>query len=89
MEKKLLIKVIGKVQGVGFRFESYQQFVDLGLSGKAENSEDGSLSIEVSGPEENLQKFIDWAHKGPIGAKVERVIAEESKNNIEHVARED
>ncbi len=89
MEKNLLIKVRGKVQGVGFRFESYQQFVDLGLTGKAENANDGSLSIEVSGAEENLQKFIDWANKGPIGAKVESVVVEESKNSTELAVGED
>jgi acylphosphatase len=75
--KTLLIKITGsRVHGVGFRFESYQQFVDLGLTGKAENTPEG-LDIEVTGEEPNLEKFVEWAKQGPVGAKIERVEVKE------------
>lgn len=82
MIKKLSIKVSGsRVQGVGFRFESHLQFVDLGLTGKAENAQDGSVEIEATGEEESLQKFIEWAKQGPVGAKISNVEVKEIDNN--------
>ncbi len=77
MQKRLFIKVLGRVQGVGFRFETHLQFVDLGLTGKAENASDGSVEIEAQGEEENLSRFLDWAKSGPQGAKVENIQTEE------------
>lgn len=73
MIKNIKVKITGpRVWGVGFRFESHLQMVDLGLNGKAENTKDG-VEIEVSGEEANLEKFVDWAKKGPEGANVEGV----------------
>ncbi|MCL5008783.1 MAG: acylphosphatase [Patescibacteria group bacterium] len=73
MEKTLTIKVTGRVQGVGFRWCAYEQFVDLGLTGKAENGRDGSVEITASGEEAALQKLVEWCHLGPKGARVNRV----------------
>ena len=77
MTKTIQIKISGKVQGVGFRFESYQQFVDLSLTGKAENSADGGVEITATGEDENLEKLVAWAHNGPVGAHVTNVEAKE------------
>ncbi len=87
MFKHFKIKIYGRVQGLGFRWSSYEKFVDLGLTGKAENGEDGTVEIEVQGEEFALQKLIEWCHKGPMGAKVTRVEASEILNqhgNIEN-----
>lgn len=74
MQKKVLIKISGpRVQGVGFRFESYQMFAELNLTGKAENGKDGSLEVEAEGEEADLEKFAEWAKKGPVGARVAKV----------------
>lgn len=73
MIKYLKIKIHGWVQGVGFRWCSYEKFTELNLTGKAENTSDGSVEIEVSGEEAALEQFIEWAHKGPSGAKVSKV----------------
>lgn len=80
MNKTLQVKISGKVQGVGFRFESHLQMVDLGLVGKAENLPDGGVEIEVAGEELNLQKFLEWVKNGPEGAKVENVEVKEIEN---------
>ncbi len=73
MAKQLEIKVFGQVQGVGFRFCSYEKFVELGLTGTATNEPDRSVKIEVSGEPAALEQFVAWAHQGPIGAKVSSV----------------
>ena len=77
MKKHIKLKIQGRVQGVGFRWCAYEKFVELGLVGKAENRSDGSVEIFVEGEEEILQNFINWAEKGPEGARVERVETEE------------
>lgn len=58
---------------MGFRFSAYDKFVELGLLGLAENTKDGSLVINAQGPEEALSQFVEWCHRGPVGAKVEGV----------------
>ncbi len=73
MTKHLNIKISGRVQGVGFRFSAYEKFVDLGLVGRAENTADGAVLIDIEGPEEKLENLIDWCQSGPMGARVENV----------------
>lgn len=73
MEKTVFIKVYGKVQNVGFRWCSYEQFVDLGLKGTSENAKDGTVEILVTGEVENLKQFLRWAHQGPEGSRVSKV----------------
>jgi acylphosphatase len=80
MIKHLKITIYGWVQGIGFRWSSYEKFVDLGLTGKAENGEDGTVEITVQGEDFALQKLIEWCHKGPMGAKVTRVEVSEILN---------
>ena len=77
MEKHLQIKVLGKTQGVGFRFTTHLGFVDLGLKGTVENMPDGSLLIHAQGEEDKLERLVKWCHKGPEGAMVEKVETEE------------
>ncbi|MDR3642544.1 MAG: acylphosphatase [Candidatus Doudnabacteria bacterium] len=73
MAKHLNIKISGKVQGVGFRFCSYEKFVDLGLQGRAENTQDRGVLLDVEGPDPELERLIEWCKQGPSGAHVEKV----------------
>ncbi|MEK7618414.1 MAG: acylphosphatase [Patescibacteria group bacterium] len=70
MTKHIKLKITGQVQGVGFRWSSYEKFVELGLTGKAENGKDGSVEVDVSGEDFNLEKFVEWARVGSQGARV-------------------
>lgn len=45
----------GRVQGVGFRYYSVNKARQLGLTGWVRNLYDGSVEMEVQGPE----RFID------------------------------
>lgn len=77
MKKHINIKISGKVQGIGFRFCTYEKFVELGLVGKAENVADGAVSVNAEGEEPKLQELIMWCKQGPVGAKVENVTVTE------------
>ena len=67
------IKIYGRVQGVGFRYDANKKAEKLGVSCVPRNDPDGSLFIAAEGEQQVLEKFVAWCHKGPWGAKVERV----------------
>ena len=71
--KTVGITIYGKVQGVFFRASARSHALHLDLTGIAQNESDGSVYMEVEGAEENLALFIEWCHRGPERAEVERV----------------
>ena len=73
MRKAAIIKVHGRVQGVGFRFYTNKKAVELNISGYVQNKPDGSVYIEAEGDETDLQTFIDWVNIGTQWAKVSKV----------------
>ena len=74
MTKHVNIKISGpRVQGIGFRFSAYEKYVELGLEGRAENTNDGGLFLDVEGPEDKLSMLLEWCYKGPSGARVSQV----------------
>lgn len=77
MIKRLKIVVSGRVQGVYFRKYTCDQAIKLGVVGLVKNLPDGSVYIEAEGEEQALETFIQWCHKGPVLAKVNRVTYEE------------
>ncbi len=48
----------GRVQGVGFRYYSVNKAHQLGLTGWVRNLSDGSVEMEVQGPEEKIDELI-------------------------------
>jgi len=70
MKKGAIIRVYGKVQGVGFRYYTQQKARELGITGFVQNRPDGSVYIEAEGEEENLDNFIQWCYEGPGWARV-------------------
>ncbi len=80
----LKIRVHGRVQGVGFRYEAEKKAKSLGLTGFARNERDHTLYIEAQGEREYLEKFLHWCtHHGPPGARITRVESKYS-NDLEN-----
>jgi acylphosphatase len=73
MKQGAIIKVFGKVQGVGFRYYTQRKAVELGITGFVQNRPDGSVYIEAEAEEEDLDRFILWCHEGPAWARVTKV----------------
>ena len=73
MIKQIQIKVYGHVQGVFFRDTTRKVARKLGLVGCVKNMRDGSVYIKAEGPEEDLNKLLEFAKVGPKWAHVERV----------------
>lgn len=54
----------GNVQGVGFRYRAYHAAIALGLTGWVRNEWDGSVSMEVQGVEEAIDKMVIMIQRG-------------------------
>ena len=67
--------VYGIVQGVGFRYFTWQKATDLGLIGTLRNLSDGSVLIIAEGKEAQITALRYWLQQGgPRSARVERVL---------------
>ena len=64
------ITVVGRVQGVGFRWYARDTAAGFRLAGWVENRKDGTVAIEVAGTADELEPFIAALRTGPSGAKV-------------------
>jgi acylphosphatase len=65
--------VEGRVQGVAFRYSCCAEARRLGLSGWVRNTPEGDVEIWAEGNREQLESLLAWLHRGPPGARVDRV----------------
>jgi acylphosphatase len=68
-----IIRIFGKVQGVGFRYSAIQAAKATGISGFVCNEHDGSVYIEAEGTKEQIEAFTDWCRKGPSRAIIQEL----------------
>jgi acylphosphatase len=67
------LKVVGRVQGVGFRWFVREQAVRLGISGWVKNTDTGDVEVAASGDEAKLSLLEAAVKRGPAGATVQQV----------------
>lgn len=67
------LMIHGRVQGVYYRATARQTALELKLAGWVRNRRSGAVEALVAGPETAVQAFIEWAHKGPTAARVDRI----------------
>ena len=73
---RVVARVSGRVQGVGFRFFVRSRAVALRLAGSVQNQPDGSVRVDAEGPKNDLLVLLDNLREGPPAARVERVDVE-------------
>jgi len=71
--KNVSIKVKGRVQGVGYRYNTMIKARELGIKGYVKNERDGSVLIEAEGNQEELDEFTHWCTQGPNFARVDHI----------------
>ena len=73
---RFVARVVGRVQGVGYRYFVRSRAGELGLGGSVRNMPNGSVRVEAEGPRASLQQLLSDLHEGPPAAVVERVDVE-------------
>ena len=71
--KAHLLRIEGRVQGVGFRDWIRREAERLGLQGWVRNRRDGSVEALVAGQEAAVQALLTACRRGPPQARVERI----------------
>ena len=78
-ERRVRLRIHGRVQGVFYRDSTQREAQRLGLHGWVRNRSDGSVEAIAQGPPERVAALIDWCHEGPPLARVVEVsVIEES-----------
>lgn len=67
------IYISGHVQGVGFRYYTRKNAMELGITGWVKNLPDGRVEAVLQGPKEHVCSLITRIKKGPIYSSVSRV----------------
>ena len=70
---RVWLRVMGRVQCVGFRFSAVDEAHRLGLTGWVRNTHNGDVEAVAEGEQQRLQRFVSWCHGGPPGALVRDV----------------
>lgn len=73
MKEMRLVKIHGKVQGVGYRFFATRIARRLGLKGYIQNLRDGSVEAGVEGEADAISEWIEELREGPRYAEVSRI----------------
>jgi acylphosphatase len=74
--KTALVRITGRVQGVGFRFWTRGQAQRLGLTGWVRNEADGSVTALICGPNVAVSTMLERCRSGPPGASVANIETE-------------
>jgi len=71
--QRLHAVVHGRVQGVGYRYQTLIEAQNLGLVGYVRNCWNGTVEVVAEGPAALLNQLLAWLHRGPRMALVRQV----------------
>jgi acylphosphatase len=79
MTKAVSVKVIGRVQGVSFRWYAAQEAQRLGVTGWIRNEPDESVAGHFEGDDESVDALVAWCRRGPSYAAVREVAVTDAR----------
>lgn len=65
--------VVGRVQGVGYRYFVLELAEQLGLAGWTRNLPNGTVEVLAQGHDEAVLALLSALQRGPAGGRVDRV----------------
>ena len=72
--KDVVVRVKGRVQGVGYRRWAVSKAKEIGeLSGWVHNDYDGSVLLRIRGKEQKVDEMILACKKGPLWGRVDNL----------------
>ena len=72
-ELRLDLIIVGRVQGVGYRYFTKIKAESLCIRGRVKNMSDGTVFLTAQGEKEAIKKFVKCCVKGPPGAVVKKI----------------
>lgn len=72
--RSILVRISGRVQGVGYRDWTRYKATEFGLSGWVRNLASGEVEAMFSGPAAKVEAMLDACRHGPRSAHVDEVI---------------
>lgn len=73
MKEQRMIRIHGKVQGVGFRFFATRIARRLSLNGWIQNNRDSSVEALVEGEASAIDEWLEELREGPRYAEVTKI----------------
>ena len=67
------VLVSGRVQGVAYRDTCQRVAAEHGVTGWVRNLGDGRVEAVFEGPEEQVDRMVEWAQQGPRLASVKDI----------------
>lgn len=80
--RSIVVRISGRVQGVGFRDWTQQKATQLGLSGWVRNLASGDVEALLSGPADAVDAMLAACRRGPQLARVHDVQIVESAQAV-------
>jgi acylphosphatase len=74
--------VRGRVQGVGFRYAMCASARAAAVCGWVRNRHDGCVEAHVQGAHADVLRVIEWARRGPPGARVDAIEVHEATPDL-------
>ena len=71
--RAVLVRIEGRVQGVGYRAFVGMNAIELELKGWVRNRRDGSVEAVFQGSEAAVEEMLRLCNAGPPGSRVDRV----------------
>jgi acylphosphatase len=74
-----VVRVSGRVQGVGFRYSCADEAKARGVNGWVRNHPDGSVEADLEGETEAVEAMVAWMRSGPRWAHVTEIDVESAE----------
>ncbi|HVE81412.1 MAG TPA: acylphosphatase [Myxococcales bacterium] len=76
-QRRVSLRIKGRVQGVFFRESARSRAAELGVRGWVRNRPDGDVEALMEGPRAAVDALVAWCHKGPPAAHVDQVLVQD------------
>ena len=78
-QRRVSLRIKGRVQGVSFRESARARASELGVHGWVRNLPGGDVAALAEGPRRQVGELVAWCHKGPPAARVDQVMVQDEE----------